>query len=146
MKLQSGTQCCGFKYVLDINLYNDVDLLPLCSQTHETLNNKYGIFCCYRLFFQYVYKLCHLLLWKCCIQPIYLIFNVLYWFLYAAFTMVNFQWIKNISMCKCAVLQCFTFSLGLHLHLIYLGLHLHYDSVYIAHQLAWRCFQSLHLA
>lgn len=57
-------------------------------------------FCYFVFYFQCISKLCHWLLWKCCIQPLYLILNVLYNFLYTVFTTVYFQWANDISVSK----------------------------------------------
>ena len=58
------------------------------------------LFCSFKVSFLHISQLCHSLLWKCRIQRLYLIFNVLYKLSYTVFTMVYFQWIKNISICK----------------------------------------------
>lgn len=78
-------------------------------------------------------KLSHLLLRKCCIQLLYLIFSVLYKLYHTVFTAAHFRWIKNKSITKGAVytlsrpcmcvyvvcVWCLAFSLSLHFIFIF---------------------------
>ena len=66
----------------------------------KLLKKVMKLFCSFKVSFLHISKLCLSLLWKCRIQRLYLIFNVLYKLPYTGFTMVYFQWIKNISICK----------------------------------------------
>ena len=79
--------------------------------------------------FHYISKLCRWLLWKCCLQPLYLIISMLYKLLGSVFITVHFRWIKKISLSKRTMytptrqymcvdlfcIRCLTFSLSLHL-------------------------------
>ena len=88
------------------------------------------------------------LLWKSGIQLLYLRFNVLYKPLYIVFT-AHFQWIRNISICKCDV---YIPSRYVFLSFLYMVSCFHVPSsldssfLYTAHQLAFSCFQSLCIA
>ena len=62
-----------------------------------------GFFCCLMLYFQYIRKLYHWMLWKSCMQLLYLIFKVLYKLLHIIFTAIHLQWIRKISTSKRAV-------------------------------------------
>ena len=60
-------------------------------------------FGCFVLSLHYIGKLYYWLLRNSCVQLVHLIFSVLYKRLYAVFTKVNFQQIKNISISKYVV-------------------------------------------
>ena len=112
--------------VISLSFYSFLRLIKL-------FKTDMGFFCCLMLYFQYIRKLYHWLLWKSCMQLLYLIFKVLYKLLHIIFTAIHLQWIRKISTSKRAVyisfrrfmslylfcMWCLTFSPSLHLiHLL----------------------------
>ena len=120
----SGCNCCGLLY--GINLYNDIDHIQRSVLRNIKLF-KTNMKPSYWLIspFQYIRKLCHWFLGKCCIQSLP---SWMYSINFSTQSLPRYiLGIRSISMCKCAVYtstkQCIlyvlTFLLSLHwIHLL----------------------------
>ena len=85
----SGCNCCGLLY--GINLYNDIDHIQRSVLRNIKLFKTNMKPSCWLISpFQYIRKLCHWFLGKCCIQSLPLL-NVLDKLLYTIFTMVHLR-------------------------------------------------------